>query len=206
MRVVDVEQGTLAWKELRTGVITGTRLEKVMGTPYAQKSLLNELIAEKIAPPKYIDSTEAMERGHFLEPEAISRYELETGEITETVGFCLHDEYDWLGLSPDRFIESGKHYKKAVESKSPDTKTHVGYLIEKSIPKDYQWQVVQYFLVNEKLQELDFVTYDPRVTIKSLQIGIITVKRKELKELDYAMDKLLAFRERWELEEARLTF
>jgi hypothetical protein len=38
------------------------------------------------------------------------------------------------------------------------------------LPNEHKYQVYQYFLVNEKLQWLDFVSYDPRFTPRPLYI------------------------------------
>lgn len=197
MRVLKVEQGTEAWREARNSVITGTRLKAVLGT--SPKSLLYELVAEQLAPAKETEASEAMERGSELESDALALYEMEKGYTTETVGFVLHDEYDWLGVSPDALVKEKKAYRGAVEIKCPDTKTHIKYLIEGKIPTEYRAQVLQYFLVCETLEWLDFVSYDPRISLPELQLSIVRVTREEIAdELEVAMAKLLSFRTKWE--------
>lgn len=197
MRVLKVEQGTEAWREARNSVITGTRLKAVLGT--SPKSLLYELVAEQLAPAKETEASEAMERGSELESDALALYEMEKGCTTETVGFVLHDEYDWLGVSPDALVKEKKTYRGAVEIKCPDTKTHIKYLVEGKIPSEYRAQVLQYFLVCETLEWLDFVSYDPRISLPELQVAVVRVTREELAyELEVAMDKLLSFRAKWE--------
>ena len=57
-----------------------------------------------------------MERGSVLEEFAIDEYELRTGELSEKVGFCVHDKYSWLGLSPDRLIKKKGKYRKGPSS------------------------------------------------------------------------------------------
>lgn len=205
MRILKLEQGSPEWIEARAGVITGTSLKQALGK--TSKDYIYELIAETVAPEADSYVTEAMERGTELENEAIQRYELETGTITEEVGFCLHDTHDWLGLSPDRLIKEKGKYKKAVEVKCPATKTHLKYIAEDKIPSEYWYQVLQYFIVCDTLIELDFVSYDPRVTIENLQFKIITVTRKELQEdIETAEKDLLSFREKWVEINNTLTF
>ena len=51
MIIKDIEQGTDEWRKARLGVITGTRLQKLIGgTKYYQnlnkENLINEMIAE----------------------------------------------------------------------------------------------------------------------------------------------------------------
>lgn len=204
MRVLNLEQGTQEWFDARTGVITGTRLKQVLGTQ--SKSLLYELIAESLAPAKVTATNDAMERGSELESDALMVYEA-TGTVTESVGFVLHDEYDWLGLSPDALVKKGKKYIGAVEIKCPDTKTHIKYLEEQKIPSEYRAQVMQYFLVCDTIEWLDFVSYDPRIQVPEYQISIVRVTRDELEdELDVARGKLEKFRAKWEELESKYIF
>jgi hypothetical protein len=128
MQILDLQQGSQEWINARLGVITGTRLKSVLGT--ASKSLLYELLAESLAPVKESGTSEEMERGSELEYDALITYEGVTGNLTEGVGLCLHDDYDWLGVSPDALVKVGKKYLGAVEIKCPDTKTHIKYLVE----------------------------------------------------------------------------
>lgn len=206
MRILDLEQGTQEWKNARVGVITGTRLKQVL-SPTSSKSLLYELLAESLAPAKENGTSEEMERGSELEYEAVSMYEAISGNLTESVGFCLHDEYDWLGVSPDALVKVGKKYKGGVEIKCPDTKTHIKYLVENKIPSEYRPQVLQYFIVNTDLEWLDFVSYDPRIDLDEMKIVIVRVTREELQdEIDVAMSKLFAFREKWVALQAKYIF
>ena len=49
------------------------------------------------------------------------------------------------------------------------------------MPKEYEFQVLQYFIVNDDLEQLHVVLYDPRF-IENLQTVIITVDRETLKD------------------------
>lgn len=205
MKILDVQQGTEEWKAARLGVITGTRLKCVLGK--ASKTLLYELLAESLAPVKENGASEEMERGVEYEYEAVNTYEAITGNLTEGVGLCLHDAYDWLGVSPDALVKVGKKYTGAIEVKCPDTKTHIKYLVENKIPSEYKAQVLQYFIVNTDLEWLDFVSYDPRIDLDEMKIAIIRVTREELKEdIEAAMEKLFKFREQWEKLQAKYIF
>ena len=205
MKILKSEQGSEQWLQDRLCVITGTRLKDVMGTPKAQDSLINELIAEYLTQtPKETYKSAHMQRGNDEEQFAIKQYEEQTKARIESFGLCLHDKYEWLGLSPDGFTSSLKH---GVEVKAPNTDTLVGYLRAGVIPKEYHWQVVQYFIVNEKLETLDFLPYDPRINLTKLQLVPIRVTRKDLqKDIDKAMERLLKFREKWISEQDKLTF
>lgn len=204
MKIFNFPQGTPEWERARLEKITGTRLADAIGTPAKQESLINELIAENLTESRKETYTNmAMARGSEAEEHAIEEYEEATGEITEQVGFCVSDEFDWLANSPDRLIERDGKYVKAVEVKSPNTDTLVKYIRNGGIPKEYMGQVMSYFLVNEDLEELDFVVYDPRVQTDQYRLWIQNVKREDL-TLDEANQKLLKFRDKWEKELKKL--
>ena len=205
MKILKSEQGSDQWLKDRLCVITGTRLGAVMGTPKAQDTLINELIAEYLTgKSKETYKSANMQRGNDEEQFAFKQYEEQTGIKIESFGVCLHDKYDWIGLSPDGFTKDLKH---GGEVKAPNSDTLVGYLRAGVIPKEYHWQVVQYFIVNEKLETLDFLPYDPRVKLDKLKLVPIRVTREDLqKDIDKAMEQLLKFREKWISEQDRLTF
>ncbi len=195
MRILELEQGSQEWLEARIGVITGTRLKNVLGTQ--SKGLVYEILAEMLTPVPEKMRTDAMQRGVDLESDAVTLYESTTGTMTESVGFVIHDKHDWLGLSPDALVKKGKNYIGAVEVKCPDTKAHLKYLIEGKIPSEYKAQVLHYFIVTD-IEWLDFVSYDPRIQLPEMQMSIVRVTREELKdEIDVAIGKLEAFREKW---------
>ena len=193
MKINNCEQGEKEWQDARLCKISGTRLASAIGTSAKQESLINELIAERltnVSKENYINL--AMAKGSEAEEYAIEEYELKTGEITEEVGLCINDEFEWLVNSPDRLIKRDGKYKKAVEVKCPNTDTLVGYVRKGGIPKDYLPQVMSYFLVNEDLEELDFVIYDPRIDTDQYRLVITNVKRKDL-PLEKTKEQVLIF-------------
>jgi len=201
MKIHNVAQGTGEWLRLRLGMITGTRLKSVMGGKQAQKTLVYELVAEQLSGrAEELYRTPAMQWGTDHEAEAVELYEEQTGVKTEEVGFCVSKKMTYLGLSPDRLIKRGKKYVKGVEVKCPSTKVAVKYRAEGGIPSEYKWQVINYFLVCEDMQELDFVVYDPRIIRPELKLHIATVTREDLQEdIDAAKKRLESFRDDWRL-------
>lgn len=199
MQVINVEQGTSEWLQARLGKITGTRLKSVMGSPAVQQTLIYELIAEQISgQPEVLFTNDAMRWGTEHEEDAVVAYEKKKKVRTEKVGFCISDEFSYLGLSPDRLIEKGGKFIKAVEVKAPTTKTVVKYMLDGGVPEEYKWQVVNYFLVCTDLKELDFIIYDPRIIDPALQLIVINVKRKDVaKNVEAAKVRLVEFREKW---------
>jgi len=175
MKVFQIEQRSDEWHNLRRGVITGTKLEKLMVKD-------NQLLVDKIVAELYSDEkeeffiNEKMQRGIDMEYVAKIHYSEQTFSEIFEVGFCLSSRWHFLGLSPDGFVGSNG----AIEIKCPDTSTHVKYIRENSLPKDYLWQVVNYFLVNEDLEWLDFVSFDDRFTLKPLHI--IRINRLDIQD------------------------
>jgi putative phage-type endonuclease len=200
MQIINYEQGSPEWIAARIGKISGTRLADAIGTSAKQESLINELIAEKLTGERkenYVNLS--MAKGSEAEEFAIQEYELKTGEITEQVGICVSDEFEWLVNSPDRLIKKDGKYPKAVEVKCPNTDTLIGYIRKGEIPKDYLPQIMSYFLVNDDLEELDFVGYDPRIQTDQYRLWIVNVKREDL-PLKETKESLLKFYEKYQKE------
>ena len=188
MIIHDCTQGSFEWHQLRLGKITGSRLKKMMAKD--NLSLIDELIAEEqvgIADDDEFVSDE-MQRGIDMEPLAIQEYCNITGYTVEHPCFLQSEDWPILCQSPDGYIGT----TGAVEVKCPKTKTHVKYIRMGKIPNEYKEQVWSYFLVNPDLQWLDFVSYDPRLTVKPIWIHRVT--REELaEELDAAKVELIKF-------------
>jgi len=176
MKEVKLEQGTREWLEARKGKITGTRLKDVLKAD--NLPAIYEMIAELGSDE--IEETfvnKAMQRGKDCEPIAISLYQHMTGVVIDSVGFCISEDNEMLALSPDGFTADRTG---AIEVKSPNTATHVKYILGDRVPSEYLPQVMNYFLVNTKLEYLDFVSFDDRY--KPYPIWIKRVTREELKE------------------------
>lgn len=187
------QQNTDAWYLERRGVITGSKLgDLVVYRGNKRKIGFYEIMAERIGIKD--DSEDPMERGHDLEPVAIETFELQTGKKVTKVGLCKSDKNPYIGLSPDGFIENNGKYTEAVEVKCLSSANHLRAYFEKEIPSDYEEQVVQYFIVNEDLETLHFVFFDPRIT--ALPYFVIKVERAEvadrIKELEEYQIKALA--------------
>lgn len=144
-----------------------------------------ELIAEKLGVPP--DSAEnQMERGSRLEAEAVERFSQETGkEVDTSLLIWARDEEDSIAISPDGVISE----TEAVEAKCLASARHIEAYLTKKIPDDYRLQAVQYFVVNDKLETLHFVFFDPRFAmfaalnqkkVASIDYFVIEVKREDI--------------------------
>jgi putative phage-type endonuclease len=176
-RYNNVEQKSDEWHHLRKGKITGTTLKAIMGTPKARQDALYEIIAERLTVGVEGENYEnAMERGNRLEADAIAMFEFESGKQVERTGFCEDETNPFIANSPDGLIGEDE----AVEAKCMGGKNHVKMWLTNKVPDEYEWQVVQYFVVNEKLRKLYFIGYNPDIPAHPLHI--IEVYRDQLEK------------------------
>lgn len=162
MTIIDIEQGSEAWHEIRAGRITGTRFKTLMSKENTQgyKDLIIELACETITGIKDDSySNSLMERGSEMEAEARAKYEIELDAEVHEVGFCLMDGYeDWVGVSPDGLVNGNG----MVEIKCPMMKTHMKYIQANQLPAEYRHQV-QGQLFTTGREYCDFMSYYPNM-------------------------------------------
>lgn len=147
------------WLEARKGKITGSRLGSIF-SKRDKKPLKGyyELIAERVAIPA--DGENVMDRGKRLEDEAMELFEKETSKkVDKSLVLWARDENENIAISPDGSIGE----TEAVEVKCLNSASHIEAWITKDIPSEYEYQVLQYFIVNDKLEKLYFCFYDPRM-------------------------------------------
>lgn len=186
----NIPQRSHEWHRLRLAKITGSRMKSIFSAN--NLPLVYELIAEEIT--QSWDETyvsQAMQRGIDLEPLALETYAALTGKQILQLGFITSDQYPYIGCSPDGISPDFSH---AVEIKCPDTKNHVAYIAGKQLSKEYHYQALSYFLAIETLQTLDFVSFDPRFSIRP--IHILTITRSDM-QLEATLPEILKFREKW---------
>lgn len=164
MKRLNLEQNSDEWIEFRKGKISGTILGDVYSKRGGRKIGFYQLIADRLGLDP--DDENRMDRGLRLEDEAIAEFEKQTGLEVEQDGVCVSDFSDQVINSPDGLIKENGKYVGAVEVKCISPARHLQAVVEKKIPSDFESQVVQYFIVNDDLETLYFVFYDPRVTAK----------------------------------------
>lgn len=173
-------------------MITGTRLKALMGTKASREKLKYEIISENYAEPEDIFQNQAMKDWILWEWWAKEEFESITFKTVEEVAFVRQSDFHWL--SPDGIINNDGKYTEAIEIKSPQPTNFVKYCLENIVPKEYYWQAINYFLVLEDLEILNFVIYNPNVKgINNLHI--IKVNRADLaKDIDKANKEILLFK------------
>lgn len=165
-----------SWLLGRRGRITGSRLKDIIVKRGTGKKIgFYELIAERLGVPA--DDESAMERGSRLEPEGMEAFIKATGKkVDASLVIWTREDNEDIAISPDGFIGE----KEAVEVKCLSSARHIEALLTQEVPDEYKDQAIQYFVVNDKLQTLHFVFYDPRILSKPY--FAIEIKRKDVQE------------------------
>jgi len=155
------EQGTDEWLKLRKGIVTASSASAVvtsLGQPTKGKgreTYLCKLVGGLLLKHRQEESvsSQAIDRGHYLEPKARAAYELATGSEVRQVGFVWRDETKQAGCSPDGLLPD-----LGLEIKCPMQENAVRYLIKGKVPTDYIVQI-QFSMWVTGLPCWDFCSY-----------------------------------------------
>lgn len=208
MKIIEIEQGSADWKQLREGRLTGTKI----GSIYAKsrkdgemfdtsKHLLGfyELLAERLTDSD--DLSSSVERGKALESEALEVASDELG-IEFVHGNVWELDKNHIE-SPDGYTED---LKIAIEIKCLASSRHIQAIYDDQPPIEYATEYANYFLVNKDLEMLIVYLYDPRFIEPKLRThywflnrvdlmpqirALKAVKKSVLKELKEAEERLL---------------
>lgn len=181
---IETFEDVWSWREARRGKITGSRLGDVYSAKGTKKIGFYEVIAERLG--LSADDENPMDRGTRLENEALCEYEKATGRtLDKTKVLWMREDNESIAISPDASVVGEK---RAVENKCLSSARHIEAFITGKIPDDYKHQRLQYFIVNDELEALDFGFYDPRVLAKPF--FILTTTRAEVQD---DIIKFLAF-------------
>ena len=197
MKLLKVEAGSEEWRQLRAGIPTASQAHRIV-TPgklepsKSQDDYMHELIAERmLGYPLDNASSDFMERGTVLEPEAVKLYELITNADTSPGGFCVTDD-GRFGCSPDRLVG----YAGGLELKCPKPATHVGYLINAGHAAKYRMQVLASLYVTG-FAWWDLMSYHPdmppallRIERDAKALAIIGARIKEFCDRLDEMEKV----------------
>ena len=158
-------QGSPEWHVLRSGLISASSAGEIF-TPTGKpatgakvENYINRLIAERVMgkPVESGFTSAAMERGHEIEVDARSWYEMAKGLDVTQVAMIQSGDYS---CSPDGLIFADGELVKGLEIKSPLAHTQVSYLMRNQIPTQYIPQLQVSMFVSD-LSEWDFLAYHP---------------------------------------------
>jgi len=179
MKIINIDQNTPEWLDVRRGKITGSKLKQIVVKRGNKRKLgFYELLADRLAIEE--EPENPMERGSRLEDDAIAKFTEHTGLKVDRVGFCVSGDNPNIAVSPDGMVKVGKKYKYGVEIKCLSASRHLQAYFEKEIPIEYEEQAMQYFIVNPDQEKLYFVFYDPRVTAKP--IHWLEIEREDVED------------------------
>lgn len=155
-----------------------------------------ELIAERLGVPPE-DAENQMERGSRLEADAVAAFSEFSGkEVDTSLLIWTRDDNESIAISPDGVISE----TEAVEAKCLSSARHIEAYLTQQIPDEYRMQALQYFMVNDKLQTLHFVFYDPRFAMfasleqkKVQSIEFFVIKLERTAELQKEVDEYLDY-------------
>lgn len=174
-----MKQGSPEWFDSRKGRITGSMFAACLGlSPYVSRQKAWRIITGR----EVVGTNPAMQWGSDHEPVAKNQYEIETGFLIKDCGFIKHPEYDFIGCSPDGFVEEFG----VVEFKCPQ-KMYDG------VPGHYLPQVLGEIHITKR-DWCDFVVWTPE------EMKIITVERDQ-KQWEQWEKELVEFYEKYILED-----
>jgi predicted phage-related endonuclease len=154
-RLIEVEQRAPQWYVERATRITSSEVHRAiaMHKAYARdlKNALNGIM------PDYVNAP-SLQWGREAEPMAAAAYEMRTGQETETTGFYVHRDYDFIGGSPDPLVGTDG----STEIKCPyNPDNHIIALVNNEIPEKHIPQIQTNLMLTER-KWCDFISFDPR--------------------------------------------
>ena len=207
--MTEIEQGTDAWKALRCGKITASRVADVIaktktGYSASRENYMAQLVCERMTNSVAESfSNVAMAHGTEMEPIARAEYETKFDVMVDQVAFVDHPTIPMTGASPDGLIGTDG----LIEIKAPQTNTHIETLLSQTVPSKYITQM-QWQMASTDRQWCDFVSFDNRLP-DGLQLFVKRVPRdnayiamleeevkKFLVELDGKIKKLNELKEK----------
>lgn len=194
MIIHNFEQHSPEWHEVRRGKFTCSTLsdlfmgEKTKGYNDAINKVVFERLTGEI-PESF--QNDWMRRGSELEPFARQKYEMETFNDVEQVGFIEYNE--WFGFSPDGLIGDAG----LLEIKCPKFSTLIDFALTKKITKEYMYQM-QGGMLASKRQWCDYYVYHPKLTPILVKVypdpliisQIQTVLDEAIKEVKTRLERL----------------
>ena len=163
---VSLQQGSPEWHQARLGSLGASRIADALaatksgGWGASRANLMAELMSERLTGnpfPSY--TSQAMQYGIDMEPEARKAYAFHRSTPVEETGLHRHPKIAYAHASPDGLIgDIG-----LVEIKCPNIATHLDTLMQEKIPDKYFKQAMWQMACCPKRKWVDYVSYDNRV-------------------------------------------
>ena len=138
MLILTDKQGTELWEVARKGRLTASCIGKILAGPNTKTrhDYIHDLVLDLEGIQDFRDSGSWYLEGRKYEGHARGWYDWNHEPVVET-GFILHDEYNWIGCSPDGFVGN----EGMVEIKFRKTLDTFDKSIIKPIPRVYRCQM-----------------------------------------------------------------
>lgn len=170
------------WKKARMGKITGTKVkELIVKRGNTNKAGFYKILAERIAIPPGEESP--IDRGVRLEDDALALFAKNHKVKVDTrkMLICREDEEN-IAISPDGIVWGTEKDKEviveAVDAKCLNSENHIRIFLTQNL-KEFEDQVLQYFVVIDTLKVVHYAFYDPRIP---KDFFYISVYRKSCQE------------------------
>jgi putative phage-type endonuclease len=150
------KQRTEEWYQFRHNIITASNIWKVFGTDCQYNSLIYEKCHPYTGVPPgqdYINTSSPMHWGNKYEPVSILIYEKMFTTHVEDFGCILHENYPFIGASPDG-INTDPHSSRF--GRMLEIKNIVNREID-GVPKEEYWIQMQLQMETCGLDECDFL-------------------------------------------------
>jgi putative phage-type endonuclease len=193
-----IEQGTDAWKQLRRGKVTASRVADIIsktktGYSTSRDKYMTQLLLERLTGTIAESYTNAaMEHGIEQEVFARAAYESKMGVLVDEIAFVNHPTIEQSGASPDGIVGEG-----LVELKCPMSHTHLESILG-GLDDQYKVQV-NWQMACTGAKWTDLCSFDPRfpaelqLVIKRFERDdafIATLEKEVIKFLAELDDKL----------------
>jgi putative phage-type endonuclease len=186
-------QGSPSWFAARCGKATASRICDIIaktrgGWGASRANYAAQLIAERLTGEVIEGYTNtAMAWGTATEPEARLAYADTVIEPVTECGFVDHPRIAFSGASPDGLVG----HDGLVEIKCPNTTTHIEFLLNETIQDKYQVQMLWQMSCTGSVW-CDFVSYDPRFTLKPMFVKRLEADPKRIAQLEEQVAEFLA--------------
>ena len=188
-----IEQGSEAWRLLRVGKVSASRMADLLaktksGASASRAKYMAQLLCERMTgQPTEFFTTAAMQRGVDVEPLARQAYEAHNLTSVEQIAWVEHPTIPFSGCSPDGFV--GEH--GLIEIKCKEIHNHFDTILSDRIDPDHQAQMMWQMACTGR-QWCDYVCFDDRAP-EGLQLFIKRLERNEelIKQMEDEVRKFL---------------
>lgn len=161
-------------------MITGTKLKRAVSKQkWVKENLAIELLAELLSEE---EEENDYKNSHMIRGDVVEEI-IQNKENMEEVGFLMPDNDDFIWISPD-WIQKNENMEiiKWYEIKGPSAKNQIKWILDGTLPADYYWQVIHYFVVCDKMKEVDFIFWNWEMKVWNLKMQTINIKREQVED------------------------